>query len=257
MISADHGRLSLLCFQKTGGALSSTDHQVLEHGYVTLLPSDTNGRPVLCCDASRLERDYTVECLRCFWYMLLAAAEAETKSESIVLLIVMNKLSFERSRWHPDIVTLLQLAPVRIEIHVVRQPARLGEKMVCNTTGITFFCLTPSVPAVHKQGCPGGNQTVLSTQDKDPVSQRYTCLQLDGPTQTPRVSKRKPTTIIRWRMELRALYGMVRQTKTAREHAAAYGGPSNDTRFCTYETINVNKLREDLTHFSTRLLVVW
>jgi Divergent CRAL/TRIO domain len=122
--------------------LNSDDLRIFKCGYITLLPNDKKGRGVLSCDASRLEKDCQESRLRCLFYMLHVAAESASKKEGVAILLVMNKLSFERTREHSSLTQLLQAFPVKLAaVHIVRQPARLGarffdEKVVPSLTSL-------------------------------------------------------------------------------------------------------------------------
>lgn len=112
------------------GALNDEDLRTLKSGYITLLPKDSNNRIMICYDASRLDTGNEESRLRCLVYMLHVASDGADSNVGINFLFVMNKLSFERTRhfsWLPQLLTIL---PTKIEvIHIVRQPARLGESV--------------------------------------------------------------------------------------------------------------------------------
>lgn len=49
--------------------------------------------------------------------------------KDVAILLIMNKLSFERTREHSSLTQLLRVFPVKLAaIHIVRQPARLGAR---------------------------------------------------------------------------------------------------------------------------------
>jgi hypothetical protein len=81
----------------------------------------------LCCDASRLEKDDEESRLRCFLYMLHVASANGSGNGGVTILLVMNKLSFDRTYGHRLLAPLLAVVPAKISaIHIIRQPARLG-----------------------------------------------------------------------------------------------------------------------------------
>jgi hypothetical protein len=78
----------------------------------------------------------------------------------VSILLVMNKLSFERTCKHHDFTHLLSVVPIKIcSVHIIRQPARLGvalfdEKVVpiikailqpLKNTPVLAHCGSPSV----------------------------------------------------------------------------------------------------------------
>ena len=126
-------------------------------GYIALLPSNNEGRSVLCCDASRLANDDEASRLRCLFYMLRVAQQHSTENAGVSILMIMNKLSFERTKGSLALAEILKVYPIRIaSIHVIRQPARLGtsffdEKVVPSLQSI-FHGL--SIPIHIHSGTP-------------------------------------------------------------------------------------------------------
>jgi hypothetical protein len=59
----------------------------------------------------------------------VATAGSPGKVQDVAILLVMNKLSFERTRKHSSLTQLLIVFPLKVDaIHIVRQPARLGAR---------------------------------------------------------------------------------------------------------------------------------
>jgi hypothetical protein len=95
-----------------------------------MLPKDKQGRMVLCYDASRLENDCVESRARCFTYMLRVALKDESRKLGIVILLVMNKLSFQRVQKDTTLPHLVKAHPTKIDsVHIIRQPARLGARL--------------------------------------------------------------------------------------------------------------------------------
>ena len=122
-------------------------------GYIVLLPKNNDGHSVLCCDASRLTTDDEASRLRCLFYMLRVASQQSSENADVSVLLIMNKLSFERTKGTVALAEILKVYPVRItSIHVIRQPARLGmnffeEKVVPTVRSI--FSSLPSPIHIH------------------------------------------------------------------------------------------------------------
>jgi hypothetical protein len=96
-------------------------------GYVALLPKNREGRRVLCCDASRLPKDDAQSRLRCLFYMLHVTTGDLASNTNLSIILIMNKLSFERMKGDMSLADMLSIYPVKIAaIHLIRQPARLG-----------------------------------------------------------------------------------------------------------------------------------
>jgi hypothetical protein len=94
-----------------------------------MLPHDRQGRIVLCYDASRLENDCAESRARCFAFMLQVALKDKSRDKGIVILFVINKLSFQRSRKDRSLPPLFKAYPIKIDsLHIIRQPARLGAR---------------------------------------------------------------------------------------------------------------------------------
>lgn len=140
------------------GTLSDDDLLTLKCGYVTLLPSNTLGHGVICVDESRLEQVCLQSRLRCLFYMLHVASEVSSHDEGVAILLVMNKLSFERTSEHGATLTqLLNTFPVKLSgLHIVRQPARLGASLFENKVVPTLKALfgPVDVPVHAHSGTP-------------------------------------------------------------------------------------------------------
>ena len=108
--------------------MNDVDLRTLKCGYITLLPNNKKGQTVVCCDASRLATDDEESRLRCLFYMLRVASLQTSKDVGLSVLLIMNKLSFERTKGTVLLAEILKVYPVRItSLHIIRQPARLGE----------------------------------------------------------------------------------------------------------------------------------
>lgn len=83
--------------------------------------------------------------------MLQVAKEDAQDTKGIAILLVMNKLSFERTRVHSSLTQLLKVFPVKVAaIHIVRQPARLGARFFDEKVVPTLKSLFRSVnAAIH------------------------------------------------------------------------------------------------------------
>ena len=137
--------------------MNSDDLHIFKCGYITLLPNDTKGRGLICCDASRLEKDLLEARLRCLFYMLHVATESASKNEGVALMFVMNKLSFERTRNYASLAQLLNVFPVKVcAIHIVRQPARLGVRVFEDKVvpAMTALLLPTDAPLHVHSGTP-------------------------------------------------------------------------------------------------------
>ncbi len=133
--------------------MNDVDLQTMKCSYITLLPNNIKGHIVLCCDASRLATDDEESRLRCLFYMLRVASLQTSKDVGVSVLLIMNKLSFERTKGTILLAEILKFYPVRItSLHIIRQPARLGinffeEKVV--PTIRTIFRSLPIPLHVH------------------------------------------------------------------------------------------------------------
>jgi Divergent CRAL/TRIO domain len=107
--------------------LNDDDLGTMKCGYIALLPKNREGRNVLCCDASRLPKDDVESRLRCLFYMLHVATDNAARNTDVSLMLIVNKLSFERMKGDKYLADILKAFPAKIAaIHLIRQPARLG-----------------------------------------------------------------------------------------------------------------------------------
>lgn len=112
----------------------------------------------MCCDASRLAIDDEESRSRCLFYMLQVASQQKASEDvGVSILLIMNKLSFERNKGTIALAEILKVYPVRIEsVHIIRQPARLGinffEEKVVPAMRLIFSSL--SAPLHIHSGTP-------------------------------------------------------------------------------------------------------
>ena len=84
--------------------------------------------------------------------MLHVATDGSSGKVDVAILLVMNKLSFERTRKHSSLTQLLKAFPLKVAaVHIVRQPARLGvrlfDEMVVPTLKPMFRTLNTPIHA--------------------------------------------------------------------------------------------------------------
>jgi hypothetical protein len=138
--------------------LNEVDLRTIKCGYIALLPNNKEGHSVLCCDASRLANDDEESRSRCLFYMLQVASQQKASEDvGVSILLIMNKLSFERNKGTIALAEILKVYPVRIEsVHIIRQPARLGinffEEKVVPAMRLIFSSL--SAPLHIHSGTP-------------------------------------------------------------------------------------------------------
>lgn len=106
------------------GALSSADEEVFKSGFLVALPPDHEGRPIVCFDSSRLERDFSSDFLsllpstiRCAHYVLsVAASVTKAFEKGLVVLLVSQSTSrllpFE-TRFHSEFFELISSFPFK------------------------------------------------------------------------------------------------------------------------------------------------
>ena len=123
------GTRAFLPMTKTGdGTLSEEDVRLLESGYLSFLPDDKEGNPVVCYDDSRVPHDLGdpegLSRLRCLFYTLSVVSERRKASlDGFVGIEIMNTQRFDYSEsCFADLVATAM--PVYLKaLHLVHFPA--------------------------------------------------------------------------------------------------------------------------------------
>lgn len=157
---------AVLPMKLTGeGALDRRDLQVLECGYCTILPKNKHGHTVICLDPSRSSQPSHVESLRCLFYMLTVARKEASKG--VVILFVMNKLSFQRLQKQFVLPKILQAIPIEIVcLHVIRQPARLGERVFADKVVPSMQLLLGTVAPIQVHSGTASSKLKAQLEDQ-------------------------------------------------------------------------------------------
>ena len=136
------GERAFLPMTQTGeGALSQEDLEVLNTGYIAILPNDGDQFPVLCYDRSRLDKEnreaVTMQRLRCIFYIFSMVAENELaqRDGAISLCVLNSSFRMEDFPFGMQVEQLVSEAlPLRRKrIHLVSSPPRSGKKKFVDT----------------------------------------------------------------------------------------------------------------------------
>jgi len=109
--------------QSGEGTLSRDDVTVLRSGYITILPNDNAGRPVICGHPSRRKNHAPLPRLRLAFYMFSIICECKkTQEEGCVIISVLQRPSLDRTV-REAATRLLQSLPIKVyRMHIIHPP---------------------------------------------------------------------------------------------------------------------------------------
>ena len=140
-------RATLPLNQTVHGALNAVDREVLRSGFVVILPSNSQGVPVVSIEIARIQKDYdnmfavSDSALRCLFYIYSVVSENPRSQDSGVITLVtlsgsFNGISTEARDFVARVVDIVDHSiPVRrYRTDIVFRPPRNGKRRYLDHT---------------------------------------------------------------------------------------------------------------------------
>lgn len=134
-----YGERAFLPLTSSGeGALNRDEVLCFTSGYIVLLPYDTAGRSVLCCDPSRsTDRKHETRLRLAFYVLSILAENPKSITDGCQCLVVMRSKSDDTVS--ADCVNLLNALPVKCHaLHLVSRPQELNQCQFLGSS-VPFF----------------------------------------------------------------------------------------------------------------------